>query len=71
MTTRFTVYSKIAFGNLSFPQIIDIFSRGYHAKALRRSFVSETAEYVTSNCKYTQRIEIPYPLKLYDISLAL
>ena len=72
---QFSVYSKRAFGNLNFPHLIDIFSRGYHdekgVKTLRRSFVSETAEYVTSNQKYSQKIEIPYPLKLYDISLAL
>ncbi len=72
---QFSVYSKRAFGNLNFPHLIDIFSRGYHdekgTKTLRRSFVSETAEYVTSNRKYSQKIEIPYPLKLYDISLAL
>jgi len=72
---QFSVYSKRVFGNLNFPPLIDIFSRGYHdekdAKTLRRSFVSETAEYVTSNRKYSQKIEIPYPLKLYDISLAL
>ena len=72
---QFSVYSKRAFGNLNFPRLIDIFSRGYHdekgTKTLRRSFVSETAEYVTSHRKYSQKIEIPYPLKLYDISLAL
>jgi len=72
---QFSVYSKRVFGNLTFPHLIDIFSRSYHdekgAKTLRRSFVSETAEYVTSHLKYSQKIEIPYPLKLYDISLAL
>jgi hypothetical protein len=72
---QFSVYSKRAFGNLNFPRLIDIFSRDYQdeegSKTLRRSFVSETAEYVTSNRKYSQKIEIPYPLKLYDISLAL
>ncbi|MBW2334710.1 MAG: transglutaminase domain-containing protein [Deltaproteobacteria bacterium] len=72
---QFSVYSKRVFGNLTFPHLIDIFSRSYHdekgAKTLRRSFVSETAEYVTSHRKYSQKIEIPYPLKLYDISLAL
>ena len=72
---QFSMYSKRSFGNLTFPRLINIFARGYYdekgAKTLRRSFVSETAEYITSNRKYTQRVEIPYPLKLYDISLAL
>jgi hypothetical protein len=72
---QFSVYSKRVFGNLNFPRLIDIFSRCSNdekgAKTLRRSFVSETAEYVTSNQKYSQKIEIRYPLKLYDISLAL
>jgi len=72
---QFSMYSKRTFGNLNFPRLINIFARDYYdegdAKTLCRSFVSETAEYVTSKRKYTQKVKIPYPLKLYDISLAL
>jgi len=72
---KFSVYSKRTFGNLDFPRLINIFARDYYdkkgPKTLRRSFVSETAEYVTSKRRFSQKIEIPYPLKLYDISLAL
>ncbi len=72
---QFSIYSKRTFGNLDFPRIINIFARDYldakGAKTLRRSFVSETAEYVTSKRRFAQKVEIPYPLKLYDISLAM
>lgn len=72
---KFSVYSKRVFGNLDFPQLINIFARDSHdekgKKTLRRSFVSETAEYVTSKKRFAQKIEIPYPLKLYDLSLAM
>ena len=72
---KFSVYSKRIFGNLDFPRFINIFARDSYdekgEKTLRRSFVSETAEYVTSKRRFAQKVEIPYPLKLYDISLAM
>lgn len=72
---KFSVYSKRTFGNLDFPRFINIFARDSYdekgEKTLRRSFVSETAEYVTSKRRFAQKVEIPYPLKLYDISLAM
>jgi hypothetical protein len=72
---RFPVTVQRTFGNLDFPRVIDIFARDdpgkKGAKSLRRSFVSETAEYVTSKRGFAQKIEIPYPMRLYDISLAL
>jgi len=72
---HFSIYARRMLGNLDFPQEINIFARGYHEKkgtqSLRRSFVSETAEYVTSRRRFAQKIRIPFPVRLYDISCAL
>ncbi|MFO7568803.1 MAG: transglutaminase-like domain-containing protein [Smithellaceae bacterium] len=66
------------YGNLVFPENIDFaFPRvtqaaGKDAFEMRRNFLVETAEYVTTNAtQYAQVVEIKRPVRLDSVSLAL
>ena len=73
-------YTKSAeFGNLNFPEVIDIFAE-YKKKemavtetdvSMSSSFVVESAEYVTDKEAFAQSFEITTPMMVKDISLAM
>ncbi|MBI3584924.1 MAG: transglutaminase domain-containing protein [Nitrospinae bacterium] len=73
-------YTKSAeFGNLNFPEVIDIFAE-YKKKetaatatdvSMSSSFVVESAEYVTDKEVFAQSFELNTPMMIKDISLAM
>jgi hypothetical protein len=72
-------YSKpYLFGNLEFPEGIDFLSsrgpaekEGAATYEMKKNFLVETAEYVTSGAQYAQVFILQKPLKLGKIGLAL
>jgi hypothetical protein len=67
------------FGNLNFPEVIDIFAE-YKKKetastatdvSMSSSFVVESAEYVTDKEVFAQSFELNTPMMIKDISLAM
>ncbi len=70
-------YTKPAeFGNLKFPEIIDIFAKKAEVStttdvSMSSSFVVESAEYVTDKEVFAQSFEINTPMIIKDISLAM
>jgi transglutaminase-like putative cysteine protease len=70
-------YTKPAeFGNLSFPEVIDIFAKRTEVStatdvSMSSSFVVESAEYVTDKEVFAQSFEINTPMMIKDISLAM
>ncbi len=72
-------YSKpYLFGNLEFPEGIDFLSsrgpaekEGAATYEMKKNFLVETAEYVTSGAQYAQLFILQKPLKLGKIGLAL
>ncbi|MBI3813826.1 MAG: transglutaminase domain-containing protein [Nitrospinae bacterium] len=64
------------FGNLNFPEVIDIFAKKAEVStatdvSMSSSFVVESAEYVTDKEVFAQSFEIKTPMTIKDISLAM
>lgn len=65
------------FGNLDFPENVnfafarDLTTAKDGSQQLKKNFLVETAEYVTSQNDYAQVFELEKPIILHDISLAL
>jgi len=76
--TRMTYQTPFVYGNLDFPRRFDFLSARLPERAadgssgeLKRSFVVETAEYVTGKKQYSQIFVLMEPVSLEKISLAL
>lgn len=77
--TKLKYTKPVEFGNLNFPEVIDIFAE-YKKKerepvtadvSMSSSFVVESAEYVTDKEAFAQLFEIKTPMTIKDISLAM
>lgn len=75
---KLTYTKPYYFGNLDFPRKVNFIEAGKTATQsgadsyeIRKSFLVETAEYVTSEAQYAQTFILDRPLKLEVISLAL
>lgn len=75
---RLRFHKSYIFGNLEFPQGIDFLSTRGPAKrdetnhfTMRKNFLVETAEYVTSRDQYAQVFVLQKPMQLKTINLAL
>ncbi|MBD3287580.1 hypothetical protein GF337_02150 [candidate division KSB1 bacterium] len=75
---KLTYSNPYLFGNLEFPEDVDFLSsrgpaekEGAATYEMKKNFLVETAEYVTSGAQYAQVFVLQKPLKLGKIGLAL